>query len=219
MSSIVQRVNLLNRMLNSSYLNLAVIGGGIATALAMHILFSAPELVDFREFRRHVYNQYGFYFLHDPFPPVRFLGGIIGGYIAGYLTRDKWPAAFINGLSAVILGVFIYYLGVVYDNITIFLITDIPFIDALLISTLQPLIFIFIPFSLLYFFQSIFTSIFGNSVAHILHARYPKERCGRSFEDGSWLFTEGLRSVIAVTILLLLFFIVWWFVFYFDASF
>jgi hypothetical protein len=209
----LERVPLLRRIIASPYANRAVIGGGITTVLAMQILHSIPGMIDFEEFRRTVFRSFDFYFLHDPFSPLPFLGGIIGGYVAGYLTRNQWYTAIRNGIIAIICGVFVYYLTVVGREFIALVSVEIVVIDAIIIATFQPLFFLFLPFSLLYFGQAVVTSVIGNSIYHFLDKKYSAEnfKNEENMPSETWLLIY--RSSWALFILIILFSSTWGFIF------
>lgn len=208
-----------DRVKQSSYINQAVIGGAIATVVAMQILFTIPAAIEFEEFRRLIDDQFNFYFLHNPFPPLPFLGGIIGGYVVGYLTRGRWYIAIQNTVIGVIGGVFLYYLTNVFGQLRVLLLADISIIDAILIATLQPFIFVFLPFALLYFFEGVFAGLIGNAVGHILKSKYAFDKS--SGEELPWSPTRlAIRQwTVSLIILIFLFVFAWWFIFSTEARF
>ena len=197
--------------------NRAILGGALVTAVSTHVLFTYPPLIDFPAFRGWLFDLSGFYFLENPFPPLRFLGGLVGGYVTGYLTRHYWYTAMVNGIQAVVLGMGVFYAGLVVGDLVRFLLGGALTGSTAMVVVLQPLIFVLVPFSLVYFFQSLVTSPVGNVVANALHDGNP----GPAPADGvervpaapRWL----VRGAVATGVLAVLFGVVWWFVFFSQA--
>lgn len=187
--------------------------GAIVTAAATHLLVIVPELIGFGSFRAGLVELTGVWFWDDPLPSLRFLGGIVGGYAAGYLTRGTHLESYANAIEAVLLGVGIYYVTNVAGNAIQFLLAGRLTGTALLVITVQPLLFLVVPMAFLYAFEAMFVGPIGNLTAGALTTRITRESVsGDGVEAAAWAAT--LRSLAAALVCLVLLVAVWGFVFY-----
>lgn len=80
---------------------------GLLVTLAFTALTHfAAQLFPTEALRMWLFDQTGTYYEFDnPFATVQFLGGLVGGGVAGYRTRSAWIDGGMNGLFAAVLGV------------------------------------------------------------------------------------------------------------------
>jgi hypothetical protein len=185
--------------------------GAVATAAFTAVLIYVPNAVQFDLFRASLVDQTGIYLWDNPFPPLRYLGGFGGGFVAGYLTRDLWYEAVINAFHAVLAGIFLYYVGLFLYKVVAFSSLLSP--SVVLVFLLQPLIFLVVPFSLIYLFEGLLGSLFSRGVRQVLHARINAE----TRPDLTESELRGIRTTLAALSLLLMLALVWWFGFRFEA--
>lgn len=216
-TALSRRLAGLNRQVGSRLPDRAVLAGAILTAIATHVLFAIPTMIVFPEFRRELNSLLGFYFLDNPFPPIQFLGGVVGGYTAGYLTQERWYTAFVNGIQAVLLGVGVYYVSVVLRDLARFFVAGALTGSIAMVVVIQPLIFVVVPFGFLYFFQSLVSSLIGNLTGNFLVTRYSVEAFGDRAEEVSPFLLVLFRGFVATFVLVGMFLAVWLFVFFLQA--
>ena len=191
--------------------NAPTVVGAVATAVFTAVLIYVPNAVAFEPFRDYLVDQTGIYLWDDPFPPLRYLGGFGGGFVAGYLTRDQWYEGVINAMHAVLVGILLYYVGLFLYKVVAFSSLLSP--SVVLVFLLQPLIFLVVPFSLIYLFEGLLGSLVSRGVRQVLHARINAE----TRPDLTDRELRGIRTTLAALSLLLLFALVWWFGFRFGT--
>lgn len=186
-------------------------------AVATPVLIVIPEMIGFEAFRQRVFDTVGVYFWDDPFPGLSYLGGIVGGYVAGYLTRDTWLVALTNGARATVLGMVLYYGISVLANGMLAVVTGTLSASVLLLIVFQPLLFQVLPLGLLYFFQSLVVSPFANLISKLLYSMVASETCSPSTETQEYV-EISVRYLIPGLIFVLLFVAVWWFTFSIETQ-
>lgn len=195
----------------TSYLpNNAVIVGAIATALATHLFFSLNVIIPFEEFRREFENNLGFWFYYNPFSTLQWMGGFVGGYVAGYFTREAWYNAFLNGIKAVVIGMFLFYI-----TDTIFILHG-AFESGVLTSSIfigivaQRFIFMLIPVTLIYLFQSMSISAIGNQLSNTLAKTELFQLPAVDSIGALTLLIRGSRAVFSYFVFQSIFVFLWW---------
>lgn len=183
-------------------INAAVIGGAI-TAVTLTVVFVAvPDAIPFEPIRDRLFETTGIWLWDNPFPPLRLLGGIGAGFVAGYLTRGGWDNAVVNAVIAVVAGVAVYFVLAVAFNLATF-----PGLTSSIAIVLifQQLFFVALPYTLLYFFEGTVSGVVGRWVAAYLSARVSPDA------------PQGTQTAIAILVFVSGFAIIWWFGFYFSS--
>lgn len=93
----------------------AVFLGGAATMVATVLLFVGPLLLPMGDINAVLFQYTGRWMTHNPLLQLRIFGGLVGGFIAGYLARDElgynnWGFSAQSGLYAGLLGAMLSYL-------------------------------------------------------------------------------------------------------------
>ncbi|WP_436926139.1 hypothetical protein [Halosimplex amylolyticum] len=78
--------------------------GGAVTALATAVALGATAAIPYETVQRGVFELIGVWLSGDGWGALRYLGGLIGGFAAGYLTGGRWEESLTNALAAVALG-------------------------------------------------------------------------------------------------------------------
>ena len=193
--------------------NNAVLLGAITTAVATQLFISLGVVVPFEEFRREFANQVGIWFFYNPFTTMQWLGGIFGGYVAGYYSRAQWYVGFINGVKAVLIGVVLFY---VFDTA---LILYGPYSNGTLTASLflaisvQRFIFFFIPVAFVYGFEAMFIGPIGNLVGHAVEGMETFKIDTPDPKRLTSLILLGSRGLFSLLVFQSIFLFLWW-VFY-----
>lgn len=160
--------------------NLAVIAGGFMTAISTCVLFISTVLIPSDWLKIFIFEQVGFWWSGNPLVQLRFLGGIPGGFVAGYLARDhwgkdEWGAAMKYGVYAVLFGLALLFAAFVLYNIIRSLLTAGMILPPLYIITVVPLIYA-IPLAPAYVVEALVAAIIGNGCSRLI--RDPKMESG-----------------------------------------
>lgn len=165
MTTLYRQVRLLESRFPS--LNLAVLTGAIATAFVTHGLLLVREGVEFEPFRQSLWAAFGVWLRYDPFTSLPLLGGLVGGYIAGYLTRGAWYQSLINAVLGVLGGLALFYAVVLVLAIGRFALYSGFNSTMLIFEVFHPLVYVVTPFGFIYGVQCFFAGPAGYYAAKI----------------------------------------------------
>lgn len=148
--------------------------GGIVTLIAIWALIGIREYADFEALQWWVYINYDFVPRVNPFTIGPFLAGMIGGYMAGYLTSGLYENAIANAVKANLLGGVFLYITIVVHSIGSLLRSGMIDGDVLLVLIVQPLLFIAIPFTLVFMAEGVIAGPVGKFVRRKLSNQHPR---------------------------------------------
>lgn len=152
--------------------NRAVIAGGVVTAVSTCVLFVTTVLVPSEWLKLLVFERLGVWWSGNPFAQLRYLGGIPGGLVAGYIARDhwgkdEWGTAMSHGAYAALLGLgLLYTTFVVYNVVRSVLVVEV-FPPPLYIITVVPLIYA-IPLAPAYVIEALVAALIGNGCSRVI---------------------------------------------------
>lgn len=152
---------------------LAVIGGGVLTAIATSVLFVVPVLAPLETIKLFVFERTGEWWFGNPFTQLRLFGGIPGSLVAGYLARDywgnnEWGTAMKYGLYAAFFGLALVYGIVVAYNVAHSMLVSGIFPPPIYAITVVPLIYSF-PLFPAYLVEGVLGGFVGNSISRVRH--------------------------------------------------
>jgi uncharacterized membrane protein YeaQ/YmgE (transglycosylase-associated protein family) len=92
----------------------ALVVGILLSAVMNVVFFVVPALVPLEALKRFLWQNFQYSPRGNPFTDLRVLGGLPGGFVAGYLVtdefgRDRWPAAMFYGIAAAVGGTVLVY--------------------------------------------------------------------------------------------------------------
>lgn len=148
----------------------AVLVGAAVTAVTTAVLFVLPDLLPMEAMRRAWWERTGDWVFGNPFRNLRFLGGLPGGLVAGYLTRNEinerspaWGVCFRNGLLAGFGGVAALYLAYVgYQLVRTSVLMGV-FPPPVYLIAVVPLVLL-LPFAFTFVVQAIATALVGHAL-------------------------------------------------------
>lgn len=149
----------------------AVVVGGFVTAIATCVLFVSTLFVPSEWLKMLVFERLDVWWSGDPFEQLRYLGGIPGGLVAGYIARDhwgkdEWGAAMSHGVYAALLGLgFLYVAFVTYNVARSVLVAEM--IPPLYVITVVPLIYA-IPLAPAYVIEGLVAALVGNGCSRLM---------------------------------------------------
>lgn len=152
--------------------NQAVVAGGFVTAISTCVLFVSTVLIPSDWLKILIFEQMGLWWSGNPFAQLRFLGGIPGGFVAGYIARDhwgkdEWGAAMKYGVYAVLFGLGLLYVAFIVYNVVRSVLTVGVFPPPLYIIIVVPLIYA-IPLTPAYVVEALAAAIVGNGCSRMI---------------------------------------------------
>lgn len=141
-----------------------IIVGGVIGLIAVWVFTGIKDVANFEAFQWWFYVNYDFTPRVNPFAIGPFLAGVLGGYTAGYLTDGLYETAIANAVKANLLAGGLYYVTIVLRSISSIIQAGAATGDLFLVATLQPLIFIAIPFTMVFLGQAIIAGPLGQYV-------------------------------------------------------
>lgn len=129
----------------------AVLIAAVVTALLAVGLFAAERMALYDSLRMTMFRATGRGLDSDPFSGLYFLGGFLGGALAGYLTDGSWQAGGANGAKAGLLAAVLIYLLLVVPNILLAALEGGPV--AIYVILVIPLVYVF-PLALVFPFEA-----------------------------------------------------------------
>ncbi len=187
--------------------------GALTTAIATQLFISLGVIVPFEEFRREFADQVGIWFYYNPFSTMQWLGGVFGGYVAGYYSRDKWYVGFVNAVKAVLIGVLLFYFFdtgfILYESYSNGVLTA----SLFLAISIQRFIFFLLPVAFIYAFEGMFIGPIGNLVGHSVEKMKTFQPDSPDPERSTRLIVRISRGLFSLLVFQSIFLILWW-VFY-----
>jgi hypothetical protein len=152
--------------------NRPAVVGGVVVVISTCALFVLSVFVPSGEIKLFVFKQTNTWLFGDPATPLRYLGGIPGGFVAGYLARDywgrdEWGAAMKAGVYAALFGLGAIYVGLVTYNLVRSVMVAGMFPPPLYIIAVVPLIF-GIPLIFVYTVEALLAAAIGNACSRIV---------------------------------------------------
>lgn len=152
--------------------NLPAVVGGVVTVVSTCVLFVVSAFVPSDEIKLFVFAQTNTWWFGDPATQLRYLGGIPGGFVAGYLARDywgrdEWGAAMKTGVYAALLGLGSIYVGFVTYNLLKSVMVAGMFPPPFYVIAVVPLLF-GIPLIFVYTIEALLAAIIGNACSRIV---------------------------------------------------
>lgn len=179
-----------------------VLIGGIVGLVAVWFLVGIREFADFEALQWWVYINYDFTPQVNPFTIGPFLAGIVGGYTAGYLTRGLYEHAISSAVKANLLAGGLFYFSIVLQSVGTLIGSGMINADRVLIVTIQPLMFIGIPFTLIFMGQGVVAGPVGQFVRRrLLGTEDRPDGVDRSSRDAQ---TVAIASFGAAAVILTL---------------
>ncbi|MFC4986685.1 hypothetical protein [Saliphagus infecundisoli] len=142
------------------------------TAISTGVLIISTVLLPSDEIKTLILEHFGWWWSGDPFVQLRFLGGLPGGFVAGYLARDhwgrdEWGAAMKYGVYAVLFGLALLFAAFVLYNIVRSLLTAGMILPPLYLITVVPLVYA-IPLAPAYVVEALVAAIIGNGCSRLI---------------------------------------------------
>ena len=193
-------------------LDRATVAGAVATLAGSLLLMNAPGMIDFEFVQSRFFELTGIWMWDDPFPALQWLGGCVGGFVAGYLSPRDVYDAFMNTLQGLVLGLVGFYfvnVGLNANAVFRFAAFD-PFL--VLGIAIQLLFFMLVPFTFLYLLQGAVAGSIGYLVGNVLVP-------GLDLGGLSPTAVRVVRGGAGVASFLFVFWLVWWFVFLVEDAF
>ena len=144
----------------------SIIVGGLVTAISTCLLFIFSVVVSSDEIKLLVFEQTNVWWSGNPFAQLRYVGGIPGGLVAGYISRDywgndEWGTAMKDGMYAALVGLGLIYVAFVVYNVIRSTLASGVFPPPLYLIIVVPLIY-GIPLVPAYVIEALFAAIIGN---------------------------------------------------------
>jgi hypothetical protein len=160
-------------ILNRDGDRLAVGVGVVATMVFAVFFLFLPFLVPLETLKQAYFEATGNWVFGNPFNDLRLFGGLVAGFVTGYLTKGRWYRSVTNGVKAVGYGVVALYCLVVlyylYKAVTVW--GTIPLFQMII----NPLI-LGLPIGIAYVFGGFFGSLVGHGVRDLLKG--PEQSAG-----------------------------------------
>lgn len=150
--------------------------GIVVTAVTTGVLFVIPFAAPMGPMRRTVFDATGDWWMGNPLKNLRLLGGVLGGFVAGYLTRwsEKRSAiagiqGAVNGVKAALLGLTALYLLYVTAHMAYVSLVLGQFPPPVYLIVIVPLVFA-LPLAAMYLFGGLVGGLAGNLVSALVDA-------------------------------------------------
>lgn len=178
--------------------------GAVSVFVSVLALLAIRNYVDFEALQWWVYINYDFTPRVNPFTIGPFLAGIIGGYLAGFLTSGLYENAIANAVKANLLGGALFYFSIVAHSIGRLLGSGMISGDVILVIIIQPLLFIGIPFTLVFMAEG----VIAGPVGQFVRRRLPDQPDRTHHERSNSPYSIGMVSK-SLTIILFLTIVAW----------
>lgn len=155
----------------------AVLAGGVVTTLTTVFLFILPVLLPMQNINERLFEQTGMWWTRNPLLQLRLFGGLIGGFVAGYLARDEfghnnWSFSVQSGLYAGLMGAVLSYLLYVGINFFTAMVFTGIFPPPVYIILVVPAIYA-LPLFPAYMLEGMIAGVIGNAVSIVGRSRSP----------------------------------------------
>lgn len=148
--------------------------GIVVTAIVTGILFVLPFVAPLGSIKRTMFDVTSNWWVGNPLKNLRLLGGVLGGFVAGYLTY--WTETrtaitgiqgAVNGIKAALLGLAALYLVYVITHLTYVTVVLRQFPPPVYLIAVVPLVFA-LPLAAMYLFGGLFGGLIGNFVGMLV---------------------------------------------------
>ncbi len=177
-----------------------VLVGAVVGLVAVWLFAVIRDSVDFEAIQWWLYVNYDYTGADvNPFTIGPFLAGMVGGYAAGYLTDGYYEDAVRNAVKANLFAGGLFYLSAVAQTARTMVGSGMLGANLLLVVILQPLLFLGIPFTLVFMGEGVIAGPVGHYIRRKLLGGNTWLQESASQPDDS---SKAARSAVASTAIL-----------------